>query len=162
VNGKTIKKTPMDFGEIKLATKPKLLIRVLPASDAPQHGLSETGKPVDIFIAPGQTIAAVVKLERNGFDGEVKFGTEFAGRNLPHGIYVDNIGLNGMMLLKGETERTFFLTARKWVPEQSRPFHLRAEEEGNQTSWPVILHVQKGPVPSAPKTNSVAATPDAN
>ena len=68
-----------------------------------------------------------MKLERNGYDGEVKFGTEFAGRNLPHGVYVDNIGLNGVTLLKGDTERTFFLTARKWVPEQSRLFHLRAD-----------------------------------
>jgi WD40 repeat protein len=164
VNGKTIKKKSMDFGEIKLAAKPKLLIRVLPTSGPPQTAATDPShgdaKPVDLYIAPGQTIAAVVKLQRNGFDGEVKFGTEFAGRNLPHGIYVDNIGLNGMMLLKGETERTFFLTARKWVPEQSRPFHLRAEEEGNQTSWPAILHVQKGPIPSSPKAGGLATSPE--
>ena len=102
-----------------------------------------------------------MKLERNGFDGEVKFGTEFAGRNLPHGVYVDNIGLNGVTLLKGETERTFFLTARKWVPEQTRLFHLRAAEEGNQTSLPVILHVRKGSGAPSPTSNSVAASPDA-
>ena len=67
--------------------------------------------PVEIFIAPGQTIAATVKLERNGYDGEVKFGTEFAGRNLPHGVYVDNIGLNGVTLLQGRN-RTHVLPHR--------------------------------------------------
>jgi hypothetical protein len=114
-----------------------------------------------LFIAPGETIAAVIKLERNGFDGDVKFGTEFAGRNLPHGVYVDNIGLNGVTLLKGETERTFFLTARKWVPEQTRVFHLRAEEAGNQTSSPVILHVRNRPDVHSPTPDSVVASPEA-
>jgi WD40 repeat protein len=164
VNGKLVKRKPIDFGEIKLAERPMVLIRVLPASrsDTKAPAGQEPGKaPVELYIAPGETIAAVVKLERNGFDGEVKFGTEFAGRNLPHGVYVDNIGLNGVTLLKGETERTFFLTARKWVPEQSRVFHLRAAEEGNQTSLPVILHVRKGTGVPSPTSNSVAASPDA-
>jgi WD40 repeat protein len=164
VNGKLVKRKPLDFGEIKMAERPKLLVRVLPDSrgetKAPVVTDSSKG-PVEIFIAPGQTIAATVKLERNGFDGEVKFGTEFAGRNLPHGVYVDNIGLNGVTLLKGDTERTFFLTARKWVPEQSRLFHLRAAEEGNQTSLPVMLHVRKGSGEPSPTSNSVVVSPDA-
>jgi WD40 repeat protein len=164
LNGKTIKKKPLDFGEIQLMPRPKLVIRILPVSGAPAATVEVHGnaKQADLYIAPGQTIPAIVKLERNGFDGEVKFGTEFAGRNLPHGIYVDNIGLNGMTLLKGESQRTFFLTARKWVPEQSRPFHIRASEEGNQTSLPVMLHVGIRQDQAAPKTNSVVATPDAN
>ena len=164
VNGKLVKRKPLDFGEIKLAEQPKLLIRVLPDSrgGSKATAVEDSSKgPVELFIEPGQTIAATVKLERNGFDGEVKFGTEFAGRNLPHGVYVDNIGLNGVTLLKGETERTFFLTARKWVPEQTRLFHLRAAEEGGQTSLPVILHVRKGSAAPSPASNSVAASPDA-
>lgn len=163
VNGKVVKRKPLDFGEIKLAERPKLLIRVLPDSRSGTKATAvktSANGPVEIFIEPGQTIAATVKLERNGFDGEVKFGTEFAGRNLPHGVYVDNIGLNGVTLLKGDTERTFFLTARKWVPEQSRLFHLRAAEEGNQTSLPVMLHVRKRSGTTSPTTNSVAASPD--
>jgi WD40 repeat protein len=164
VNGKQIKCKPIEFGEIELAERPKLLVRVLPSS---RDGLKTRASNVsanaatELFIAPGETIAAVIKLERNGFDGDVKFGTEFAGRNLPHGVYVDNIGLNGVTLLKGETERTFFLTARKWVPEQTRVFHLRAEEAGNQTSWPVILHVRSRPDVRSPMPNSIVASPDA-
>ncbi len=164
VNGKVIKKKPMDFGEIKLKERPKLLVHIFSATGTPPSVATDSSSnrtPVEIFIAPGQTIPAVLKIERNGFDGDVKFGTEFAGRNLPHGVYVDNIGLNGVTLLKGETERTFFLTARKWVPEQTRVFHLRAEEEGNPTSWPVILHVVSRPDLPIPKANNVVASPDA-
>jgi WD40 repeat protein len=164
VNGKHIKRRPIEFGEIKLAERPKLFVQVLPSSrDGSKMAAAKVSAsaPTELFIAPGETIAAVIKLQRNGFDGDVKFGTEFAGRNLPHGVYVDNIGLNGVTLLKGETERTFFLTARKWVPEQRRVFHLRAEEAGNQTSWPVILHVRHRPDVHSPTPNSVAASPDA-
>jgi hypothetical protein len=106
---------------------------------------SDGAEAVELFISPGETISAIVQVERNGFDGEITFGSEFAGRNLPHGVFVDNIGLNGMTLLRGETHREFFITAAKWVPETTRPFHLRAEVEGNQTSWPVMLHVRNRP-----------------
>ncbi len=165
VNGKLVKQKPLEFGEIKLAPKPKLLIRVLPNLRGRSQADSTKApgsKPVELYISPGETIAATVQIERNGYEGEVKFGTEFAGRNLPHGVYVDNIGLNGVTLLSGDNERTFFLTARKWVPEQTRYFHLRSAEEGNQTSLPVILHVRKGAGEPSSTTNSVAASPEAN
>jgi hypothetical protein len=89
-------------------------------------------------------------VERNGFDGEIKLGGESAGRNLPHGVFVDNIGLNGLTLLQGESERRFFITAAKIVAETKRPFHLKAEVEGNQTSWPVLLNVRASKDPAAP------------
>jgi hypothetical protein len=66
-----------------------------------------------------------------------------------------------MTLLPGETEREFFITAAKWVPETTRPFHLRAEVEGNQTSWPVILHVKKPSELSEAKLSSLGAVPNA-
>jgi hypothetical protein len=164
IDGKEVKKKPLDFGEIKLAERPKLLIHVLPAggSTNPAFDAAWKRKTAEISLAPGQTIPVVVRLERNGFEGEVKFGTEFAGRNLPHGCYIDNIGLNGLTVLKGETERTFFITARKWVPEQSRLFHLRAAEEGNQVSGPVMLHIRNRPTLPVPETDkTLAASPDA-
>jgi WD40 repeat protein len=140
INGKEVKRKAIPLGELKLAAKPKLLVQVLPTDQAKTQ---ESGVATQLEIEPGETIAAIVKVERNGFDGEIKFGGEDSGRNLPHGVYVDNIGLNGMTLLAAESERTFYITARKWVPETTRLFHLRAEVEGNQTSWPVTLHVRK-------------------
>lgn len=152
INGNTIKQKPKPLGELKLVERSKILVRVLPAAK-PQAA--------EIVIAPGETVSALLKVERNGFDGEIKFGNELSGRNLPHGVYVDNIGLNGITLLAGESERTIFLTARKWVPEQSRLFHLQADVEGQQTSLPVMLTVRKGGSAPADAQKSVAITPEA-
>jgi hypothetical protein len=163
VDGQHVVQKAVTLGEIKLAGKPKILVRVRP-SDGPQaHGPAATGgsNAVELFIAPGQTMPAIVHVERNGFDGEISFGVEHAGRNLPHGVYVDNIGLNGMTLLQGETQREFFITAARWVPETDRPFHLRAAIEGNQTSWPVMLHVRK-PSSEHSKTINIAASGEGN
>jgi WD40 repeat protein len=149
VNGEEVKKEGMPLGELKLAERPKLLVHIFPSSSgqAALVGVNSAtdSRTTELIIEPGQTIAAVVRLERNGFDGEVSFGNEHSGRNLPHGVFVDNIGLNGLTLLVGETEREFFITAAKWVPETKRLFHLRTEVEGQQTSWPVVLHVRASP-----------------
>jgi Planctomycete cytochrome C/WD domain, G-beta repeat len=150
VDGQRVVKDATSLGELKLAEKPKVLSQVIAPSDG--------AKASELFISPGQTISAIVRVERNGFDGEITFGLEFAGRNLPHGVYVDNIGLNGMTLLAGESQREFFITAAKWVPETTRPFHLRAEVEGNQTSWPVTLHVRKRQDTQATTLDNVATS----
>jgi hypothetical protein len=144
INGEKIVKLPVSMGELKLADAPKLLVRILASPSAAQSAAAKASSDrlAELTIAPGETISAIVRVERRGFDGEISFGNEHSGRNLPHGVYVDNIGLNGLTLLQGESERQFFITAAKWVPKTTRPFHLRTEVEGVQTSWPVILHVQ--------------------
>ncbi len=71
------------------------------------------------------------------------FGNEGAGRNLPFGVIVDNLGLNGLLVLENQQERVFFVTADRSTPEQVRPFHLTTTAEGGQSSRPIILRVQK-------------------
>ena len=97
--------------------------------------------PLVLTIRPGETIAAKVRVERNGHQGLVSFGKEDSGRNLPHGVYVDNIGLNGLMIVEGQSERTFFLTCADWVQPQERLFYLRAEQQGGQCSLPAVIRV---------------------
>jgi hypothetical protein len=160
LNGKRLESKSIKVGELKLAPKPKFIVRVLPPDHAKSAQTAATVAQPQcdaLVITPGETISATLKIERNGFDGEIKFGVDRAGRNLPHGVYIDNIGLNGVTLLKGENERTIFITARKWVPEQTRPFHLQAEEDGKQTSRPVLLTVRR-----AAEGEKIAATPDTN
>ena len=72
--------------------------------------------------------------------GVVSFGKEDSGRNLPHGLYVDNIGLNGLLLLADQSERAFFITAAPWVPPSTSTFYLRASVDGI-TSFPVTIRV---------------------
>jgi hypothetical protein len=165
INGREVKKDPAPLGELKLAEKPKILVRVYPdeaAANAATSAADANAKPVEVTIAPGQTISAVVKVERNGYDGEIGFGGDLSGRNLPHGVFVDNIGLNGLTLLQGETQRKFFITAAKFVPETTRAFHLKAEVEGNQTSLPIHLHIRRPADTAAPTQDKVAAAPSAS
>jgi hypothetical protein len=128
---------------VKLGDPPQLVIRITAADSQQRVDQVRWDEPLELTIAPGETIQAKVLVERRNFDGRVGFGTADAGRNLPHGVYVDNIGLNGLMIVEGQNERTFFITAAKWVEASTRTFHLRTEEAGNPTSWPVILHVRR-------------------
>jgi hypothetical protein len=139
-----------NLGEIKLAEKPKLLAAIQPATGGAQPvGVSPEGWP-EYVIRPGETIMLNVQLERNGYDGEVSFGGVGSGRNLPHGSYVDNIGLNGLLILTGQSQREFFITAASWLPEQRRTFHLNTGVEGNQATWPVVLRVEAPTAIAAP------------
>jgi hypothetical protein len=138
INGKDILHAVNNLGGLKLIAPPKLQVQVLPNS-----GKLAPGKPLELTIAPGETISARVVIERNGLKGRVSFGSHDAGRNLPHGVYVDNIGLNGLLIVEGQTEREFFITADKWVPEMTRRFHLLTGSEKSIVSQPIILHVRK-------------------
>jgi hypothetical protein len=64
-----------------------------------------------------------------------------SGRNLPHGLYVDNIGLIGLHIVEGESEREFFITAAPIARPGERLFHLRATADGGQCSEPALIRV---------------------
>jgi len=95
--------------------------------------------PPEIVIQPGSSVSCRLRVERNGFDDRINFEIE----NLPHGIIVDDIGLSGVLIPEGQTERVFFLSAEKWVPATSRLFHAVAKAEGDQASLPMLLHVRR-------------------
>lgn len=144
VNGVEVRRDANNFGEIKLGDAPKLRVAITPDVDASPEDVAKVfglQNPIEIVIKPGTTVTAKVRIERNKFDGRVPF--EAIAHNLPHGIIVDNIGLSGLLIVEGQNERQFFLTAAPWVPEQTRVFHLKANEDGGQTSWPVLLKVQR-------------------
>ena len=54
-------------------------------------------------VRRGETVSARVVIRRKeGFGGEVSFGKENSGRNASQGVYVDNIGLSGLLVLAGD------------------------------------------------------------
>ncbi len=128
IGGQEVTRTVQPFSEIKIGEPPK--IRVTLESHTPQ-----------LVITPGETIDATLRVERNGFDERIKF----EAHNLPHGVYVDNIGLNGILITEGRTERTIQLTAAGWVPETERVFCIETEAAGGQVSPPVTLVVRRPP-----------------
>ncbi len=141
VRGKKVSREIGKLTNIKLLDKPKLLVAVTSNST----GAVETGtfdELLEFTIAPGETISARVKVERNGFNGRIQLGGHDAGRNLPHGVYVDNIGLNGLLIVEGQSEREFFITADDWVPETTAQFHIKASPEKGIVSNPLVLHVK--------------------
>ncbi len=143
IDGQAISKTLEGFGKLELATEPpRTRVTILPI-DADSNPAAST-QPVVLTIRPGQTISALVKVDRrDDFSGEASFGKHDAGRHLPHGVYVDNIGLNGLLITGDRNEREFFITAARWVNESRRWFHLRADVDGGITTRPVEIQVVK-------------------
>ncbi len=93
----------------------------------------------ELVIRPGQTVTAALRVDRKAFDGRIQF--ESLNLNLPHGVIVDNIGLNGVLIPEKQTTRTVFFTAASWVPPTSRLIYFKANQDGSQTSWPLRLRV---------------------
>ncbi len=114
------------LGDLQLAAAPKLTVEILPP---------------EITIRPGQTISAQVKVVRHDFAGRIEFGKEGAGRNLPHGVFIDNLGLNGLLVVEGQSEREFFITAAPKAPPGRHCFHLRTNQADGHASLPAVIEV---------------------
>lgn len=144
IAGEEVTRPVPGFSQLKLGPAPKVRVTLLPADDATQQVATcdDQGRLQELVIAPGQTITAKVQVDRGDVTQPIRFGGTESGRNLPHGVYVDNIGLNGLLIPEGQTERTFFITAAPHVSPMRRLFHLKAELEGGLVSQPVWLRVQ--------------------
>ena len=145
VDGREVKHPVNLLTGIKLGGKPSLRVNVAPAGNGPvkKESMGSLEKPLELTISPGETISARVVIERGNFKGRVNLGGFDSGRNLPHGVYVDNIGLNGLLIVEGQSERQFFITADKWVEETTRSFHIRAAPENGLITPPILLHVRR-------------------
>ncbi len=143
INGQEVTHDVNNFGEIKRAEAAKVTLKIVAADNGAQLVVPADGSPAQVDIEPGQTIMLKVVVDRKGYDGNVPFGNEGSGRNLPHGLIVDNIGLNGLLILEKQTERHFFISAAKWVPDQERLFHLKTDVEGGQAAAPVLIRVKR-------------------
>jgi hypothetical protein len=149
VCGKERTKEVNRFATLKIGEKPKVLVYLEPLAvtqaghgEAPNTSPSSTPGPGSvpaIAIAPGGTITAKLRVERNGFDDRIAFDVA----NLPHGVIVDDIGLSGVLIPEKQTERTIFLRAEPWVPDQTRTFFATAQVDGNQCSLPLVIEIKK-------------------
>ncbi len=136
IDGKEVVKESGNLGAVTLEPKPKVIVRLERDNSSP--GASGGAGPNELVLAPGTTITAMLRVERNNFDGELRFDVD----NLPHGVIVDNIGLSGILVREKEVERQIFLTAASWVPETSRLIDAVTQSEGGQASLPILLTVR--------------------
>ncbi len=147
VDGQQFSKPLGDFGKLKLDHALKVFLSLqnsaspLPAAAV---GAIPTSIP-EIIIAPGTEVAAWLRVVRNGDTNLVDMDIE----NLPHGIIVSDIGLSGVQIIAGESERKIFLSCARWVPETDRLCHVIHRSgaakagEGKPTSSPVLIKVRK-------------------
>jgi hypothetical protein len=126
-------KTPLSF---KAAEQDLVKTRFVAKDDLKADEISE------LVIHPGETISTFIAIERGKADDDVPYGKDDSGRNLPHGIFVDNIGLSGLVIKPGQNTREVFITAAPWLQPQVRPFHLKTTLKGNPTTKPIMLRVE--------------------
>jgi hypothetical protein len=129
------------FSSLSVRREPTVDLTIEPIEGGAEPLPTSPGEPLTFEIRPGETIRLNVKADRNGFKKRIQLGKEDAGRNLPFGVIVDNIGLNGLMIVEEESERDFFITADRTVGPQERLFHLEADVPGKPTTQPVRIRV---------------------
>jgi hypothetical protein len=123
--------------ELCLGPAPKIKVRMVADKGAP-GGMQP---PLELTIRPGQTISARAVADRIDFAGRIEFARD-SFKNLPHGVFMANVGLNGLLIVEGETERNFSITAAKWVQPTTRWVFLRSTSDGGHVTQPVLLHVR--------------------
>jgi hypothetical protein len=105
------------------AMEPLPLVALAPGPD-----VIVTTDAARLELPAGRQVALTVKVERhNGFAGRVPISV----MNLPHGVRVDDVGLNGVMITEGETARTIHIVAEPWVEAQSQPILIVGRVEVN-------------------------------
>ncbi len=139
--GKEVTHDVGGFKKIDVRQSPKLAIHIEPAQDGAQPLNPDGEGPLEFEVHPGETIMLKVVAARNDLKGNIDFGKEGSGRNLPFAVNVANLGLNGLMIMDGQDEREFFITADEVAEPTSRLFHLQTGVDGGHATPPVLLHV---------------------
>lgn len=139
IGGQSVTRPLESLGNLQLGPPAKVLVTIATAdgrTGTPDH-------PLEFTLQPGRTLTARVQTTRLDFAGRIELGGDDSGRNLPHGVFVDNIGLNGLLIVEGQTEREFFITASPVAASGTRLFHLRTTADGTQASPPARLTIVK-------------------
>jgi WD40 repeat protein len=137
VLGRRVERRVGTVGDLTLGDPPSLIPSIQPTDRTVAENEDWT-----LTVRRGETVSArVVGRRKEGFTKEVSFGKENSGRNTTHGVYVDNIGLNGLLVREGENEREFFLTADPIAVPGKRSFFLTGEVDGKVTTHPITVEV---------------------
>jgi hypothetical protein len=114
------------------------------ASVVPPPDAIVTAEPSHITLEPGQEVKVTLHVERrNGFQGRVPCKVQ----NLPPGVRVVNVGLNGVLVTEAQSTRTFTLHAEEWAKPITQPIYVVGEVESNSPtmhpSAPLMVEVAR-------------------
>lgn len=115
----------------------------------PQPDVLVTAEPKEVVLEPGKTTRVTLHVERkNSFAGRVPCEV----RNLPPGVRVVNIGLNGVLVHENQSTQTFVLLAEGWAQPISQPIYVVGKAESNSPTFhasaPIALKVVSNQVAS--------------
>jgi hypothetical protein len=110
------------------------------ASVIPPPDVVVTTEAKEVAIEPGKEVTVTLHVVRqNGFKGRVPCSVE----NLPPGVEVVNVGLNGVLVTEAQTSRTFTLRAEEWAKPIDQPIYVVGQVESNSPtmhpSAPLLL-----------------------
>ncbi len=112
------------------------------ASISPSPDVIVTTEAKEVALEPGKEVTVTLHIERrNGFKGRIPCSVE----NLPPGVRVVNVGLNGVLVTEAQSSRTFTLKAEDWAKPVSQPIYVVGQVESNSptmhASEPLLLKV---------------------
>jgi len=121
----------------------------------PPPDLSVEIEPKELTLEPGQTAKVTLRVERrNAFAGRVPCNL----RNLPLGVRVVNVGLNGILIPEHETTRTFTVKAEDWATSIDQPAYVVGAVESNASTYhaspPLMIRVRPKQVARADRAPS--------
>lgn len=147
--GREVEKDVAGFGALAVQPRPKTVVWLQPdlepggdAASADPRKAKAVGSGGDgraITVQPGGRVSALLKIQRFDHNDRVTFDLE----NLPFGVIVDDIGLNGILIPEGQSERRIFLLCAAWTPATERPAFARVREGPNPTSAPAVIRVPR-------------------
>ncbi len=107
--------------EKKITRELKTEDRIAVVSVAPPPELLVWTEPQNVVLEPGGEAWVSIKIKRErGFAGRVPFDV----RNLPHGVIVKDVGLNGVLITEEEITQRFRLAAEPWVKALEQPIFV--------------------------------------
>lgn len=121
---------------VRIVPEPNVRVEFLGQDrDAQGYGAPE------ITLEAGGTATAQIRIQRNGFDGRVEFGKEDAVIGGPHGVFVTDTGLNGVLVRENELERVVVIQAEPWVAPGEYQVFVQASTAGSPASPPILLRI---------------------
>jgi len=107
---KIVGRAIIDGKEVLRVANPDERLRI--ASVIPPPDIVVAAAPRSVVLEPGKEVTFALRVERrNGFRARVPCDI----LNLPPGVFVENVGLNGVLVNEDETQRVITLRAEDWV-----------------------------------------------
>lgn len=130
------------------------------ASITPAPDVTVTTEAKDVTIEPGKEVTVTLNVARhNGFKGRVPCMIE----NLPPGVRVVNVGLNGVLVTEAQNSRTFTLHAEDWAKPIDQPIYVVGIVESNSStkhpSEPILLKVASNKQNASERPSSAKMKP---